>query len=263
MRNLRIYDINPNLVEAGDGVTPRRIAAHLARSPAARTDQRRLRGHRERRLEPRRLTSPSRLLASTAARLTSGAASTTSCISPTTRTSPTITTGSTTAAVVTRSSATRRRRPTSSTTTGSASATSASPRRQDAEARVESNYFENSLRPHWRQLDGNGTAGIAVDDGNVYTGASNGSTNRDVGGSVFSVPYPVHKETAAAARTAVTQCAGLNRSAERRHLGRARRGRSTDKTAALAPTKSSKSDAMSRPCGGAPSRPNPRSLASP
>ena len=57
-------------------------------------------------------------------------------------------------------------------------------------------------------LDGNGTAGIAVDDGNVYTGASNGNTNRDVGGTVFSVPYSYTKETAAAARTAITQCAG-------------------------------------------------------
>jgi pectate lyase len=78
----------------------------------------------------------------------------------------------------------------------------------DAEARVESNYFENSSRPHWRQLDGNGTAGIAIDDGNVYTGASSGNTNRDVGGTVFSVPYSYTKETAAAARTAITKCAG-------------------------------------------------------
>ncbi len=43
---------------------------------------------------------------------------------------------------------------------------------QDGEARVESNYFENSSRPHWLQTDGNGTAGIAIDGGNAYTGAS-------------------------------------------------------------------------------------------
>jgi pectate lyase len=78
----------------------------------------------------------------------------------------------------------------------------------DAEARVESNYFENALRPHWLQLDGNGTAGIAIDSGNVYTGTSNGNTNRDVGGSVFTVPYTYTKDTAALARTSVMNCSG-------------------------------------------------------
>lgn len=78
----------------------------------------------------------------------------------------------------------------------------------DSEARVESNYFENSLRPHWRQLDGNGTAAIAIDDGNTYTGASNGNTNRDVGGSVFSVPYTYTKQSASDARDSVKKCAG-------------------------------------------------------
>lgn len=79
---------------------------------------------------------------------------------------------------------------------------------EDGEARVESNYFENALRPHWRQLDGNGTAGIAIDTGNLYSGTSNGNTNRDAGGTVFSVPYAYTKETAAAARTSVTNCSG-------------------------------------------------------
>lgn len=78
----------------------------------------------------------------------------------------------------------------------------------DSQARVESNYFENSLRPHWRQLDGNGKAGIAIDNGNTYTGTSNGNTNRDVGGTVFSVPYQYTKQTAADARDAVKKCAG-------------------------------------------------------
>jgi pectate lyase len=78
----------------------------------------------------------------------------------------------------------------------------------DAQARVESNYFENSSRPHWLQTDGNGTAGIAIDTGNVYTGASAGSTNRDVGGTVFSVPYSYTKESAADAKTAVAKCSG-------------------------------------------------------
>jgi pectate lyase len=79
---------------------------------------------------------------------------------------------------------------------------------EDGEARVESNYFENALRPHWRQTDGNGTAGIAIDNGNVYIGTSNGNTNRDVGGTVFTVPYTYTKETAAAARTSVMNCSG-------------------------------------------------------
>ncbi len=78
----------------------------------------------------------------------------------------------------------------------------------DSEARVESNYFENSLRPHWRQLDGNGTAGIAIDNGNTYTGASSGNTNRDVGGSVFTVPYTYTKQAASEARDSVKSCAG-------------------------------------------------------
>jgi pectate lyase len=79
---------------------------------------------------------------------------------------------------------------------------------EDGEARVESNYFENALRPHWRQLDGNGTAGIAIDSGNVYIGTSNGNTNRDTGGTVFTVPYTYTKETAEAARTSVMSCSG-------------------------------------------------------
>ena len=78
----------------------------------------------------------------------------------------------------------------------------------DAKARVESNYFENSARPHWLQLDGNGTAGIAIDTGNVYTGASNGNTNRDTGGSVFNAPYAYTKQSAAEAKDAITKCAG-------------------------------------------------------
>jgi len=78
----------------------------------------------------------------------------------------------------------------------------------DSEARVESNYFENSSRPHWLQTDGDGTAGIAIDDGNVYTGASAGSTNRDAGGTVFSVPYSYTKESADDARDAIIQCSG-------------------------------------------------------
>lgn len=73
------------------------------------------------------------------------------------------------------------------------------------EARVESNYFENSSRPHWLQSDGNG---IAIDNGNVYTGASSGNTNRDAGGSVFSVPYAYTKESAATARQRVLDCSG-------------------------------------------------------
>jgi pectate lyase len=78
----------------------------------------------------------------------------------------------------------------------------------DAQARVESNYFENASRPHWLQLDGSGRAGIAIDSGNVYTGASSGNTNRDTGGTVFSVPYAYTKETAATARTQIMKCAG-------------------------------------------------------
>ena len=79
----------------------------------------------------------------------------------------------------------------------------------DAEARVESNYFENSSRPHWLQKDGNGTAGIAIDTGNVYTGASSGNTNRDVGGTVFSVPYTYTKESATTARQHALDCSGM------------------------------------------------------
>jgi len=79
---------------------------------------------------------------------------------------------------------------------------------QDAEARVESNYFENSSRPHWLQTDGNGTAGIAIDNANTYTGASSGNTNRDTGGSVFSVPYAYTKQSATDAKAAVMMCAG-------------------------------------------------------
>ena len=78
----------------------------------------------------------------------------------------------------------------------------------DPQARVESNYFENSSRPHWLQLDGNGTAGIAIDTGNVYTGVSTGNTNRDVGGTVFTVPYAFIKETATAARQRAIDCPG-------------------------------------------------------
>ncbi|HEY7376632.1 MAG TPA: hypothetical protein VIF57_31020 [Polyangia bacterium] len=78
----------------------------------------------------------------------------------------------------------------------------------DAQARVESNTFDNSSRPHWLQKDGNGTAGIAIDTGNVYTGASAGNTNRDTGGTVFTVPYPYTKDSAATARTQVMKCAG-------------------------------------------------------
>lgn len=78
----------------------------------------------------------------------------------------------------------------------------------DSQARVESNYFENSSRPHWLQTDGNGTAGIAIDDGNVYTGASAGNTNRDSGGTVFSVPYAYTKESAADARQHIIDCSG-------------------------------------------------------
>lgn len=82
----------------------------------------------------------------------------------------------------------------------------------DARARVESNYFESSARPHWLQTDGNGTAGIAIDTGNVYTGASSGNTNRDTGGSVFTVPYAYTKEPAATARQRTSDCSGRNRS---------------------------------------------------
>ncbi len=77
----------------------------------------------------------------------------------------------------------------------------------DAEARVESNYFENANKPHWLQKDGNGQAGIAVDGRNVYTGVSS-KTNRDVGGSVFAVPYRYTTTTADAAKAAVSQCVG-------------------------------------------------------
>jgi len=78
----------------------------------------------------------------------------------------------------------------------------------DAEARVDSNYFEDASRPHWLQLDGSGTAGIAIDAGNTYVGTSNGNTNRDVGGSVFSVPYEFSKQTASEAKSAVVACSG-------------------------------------------------------
>jgi pectate lyase len=72
-------------------------------------------------------------------------------------------------------------------------------------ALVESNYFESSQRPHWLQEDGKG---IAIDDGNVYTGASNGKTNRDAGGSAFSVSYTYAKQTAEAAKADILRCAG-------------------------------------------------------
>ena len=78
----------------------------------------------------------------------------------------------------------------------------------DSQARIESNYFENSSRPHWLQTDGNGTAGIAIDSGNVYTGASSGNTNRDVGGTVFTAPYTYSKQTADAAKASILQCSG-------------------------------------------------------
>jgi len=77
----------------------------------------------------------------------------------------------------------------------------------DAEARVESNYFENANKPHWLQKDGNGQAGIAVDGRNVYTGVST-KTNRDVGGSVFAVPYRYTTTTADVAKASVSQCVG-------------------------------------------------------
>lgn len=77
----------------------------------------------------------------------------------------------------------------------------------DSEARVESNYFENSSRPHWRQTDGNGTAGIAIDGGNVYAGSTS-ATYRDTGGTVFSVPYSYTKQSAADAKTATVNCSG-------------------------------------------------------
>lgn len=79
---------------------------------------------------------------------------------------------------------------------------------KDAQARVESNYFENSVKPHWRQTDGNGTAGIAIDSGNVYTGASTATSGRDTGGTVFSVPYTYTKETGEAAKASVVKCSG-------------------------------------------------------
>ena len=78
----------------------------------------------------------------------------------------------------------------------------------DAQARVESNYYQNSLRPHWLQLDGDGKAGIAIDNGNVYTGSSSGSTNRDTGGSAFSIPYRYTKESADVAKASVVKCSG-------------------------------------------------------
>lgn len=78
----------------------------------------------------------------------------------------------------------------------------------DSQARVESNYFENSSRPHWRQTDGNGTAGIAIDSGNIYTGVSSGSTSRDTGGTVFTAPYSYSKQTADEAKQAIVKCSG-------------------------------------------------------
>ena len=49
---------------------------------------------------------------------------------------------------------------------------------------------------------------IAIDSGNVYTGASSGNTNRDTGGSVFSVPYAYEKQSAVEAKATVLKCAG-------------------------------------------------------
>jgi len=44
--------------------------------------------------------------------------------------------------------------------------------------------------------------------GLIYTGASAGNTNRDTGGTVFSVPYTYTKESAATARQRSLDCSG-------------------------------------------------------
>lgn len=72
----------------------------------------------------------------------------------------------------------------------------------DAQVRIESNYFENSQEPH---RDYDGTSNIAIDDGNEYPGCSG---ERDTGGSVFDVPYAYDKESASDARQRVIDCAG-------------------------------------------------------
>ncbi|WNG28558.1 hypothetical protein F0U62_34575 [Cystobacter fuscus] len=77
---------------------------------------------------------------------------------------------------------------------------------ENAQARVESNYFENASKPHWLQAPG----AIAIDSGNVYTGKST-STSRDVGGSVFSVPYSYSKDSGTAARDRIKACSGPRR----------------------------------------------------
>jgi len=71
-----------------------------------------------------------------------------------------------------------------------------------AQARVESNYFEDASKPHWLQ-----SGAIAIDSGNVYAGTSSSNT-KDTGGNVFSVPYAYTKESAATARSSIINCAG-------------------------------------------------------
>ena len=50
------------------------------------------------------------------------------------------------------------------------------------------------------------SAGIAIDNGNVYTGAS--MNNRDTGGTVFTVPYEYTKQTAEQAKASIVKCSG-------------------------------------------------------
>lgn len=77
---------------------------------------------------------------------------------------------------------------------------------ENAQARVESNYFENASRPHWLQAPG----AIAIDSGNIYSGSSASST-RDVGGSVFTVPYSYTKDSGTTAKDRVKACSGPQR----------------------------------------------------
>lgn len=71
-----------------------------------------------------------------------------------------------------------------------------------AQIRIESNYFEDSNEPH---RDYDGTSSIAIDDGNEYPGSSGAM---DTGGTVFAVPYTYSKETASDARQNVLDCVG-------------------------------------------------------
>ncbi|PAU66269.1 hypothetical protein BZL41_02545 [Pseudomonas sp. PIC25] len=74
------------------------------------------------------------------------------------------------------------------------------------QVKVEGNYFENSVKPHWNYQNGLIDANISS---NVYTGVSATDSYKDTGSTLsWSVPYVYQRDSADKARTDIISQAG-------------------------------------------------------